>query len=205
MLTQPGMTKGFLVRAALIGTLLIVGCSANNSTPSSISNGNSTPVQTYTIGGSVSRLVGSGLVLQDNGGNNLTVTASGSFSFTTALATGATYGVTVLTQPGNPTQVCTVTNGSGTVANAAITNVAVNCLTTTTSAALPDYSNNRVLVYTVPLGAVFDQTASTVLGQASFATAAAGTTASTMNQPTAVAVDAKGNIYVAESGNCRVT
>ncbi len=205
MLTQPSMTKGFLVRAALIGALFIVGCSANNSNPSTTNNGNGAPAQTYTIGGSVTRLVGSGLVLQDNGGNNLTVTASGSFSFTTALATGATYGVTVLTQPGNPTQVCTVTNGSGTVANAAITNVAVNCLTTTTSAALPDYSNNRVLVYTVPLGAVFDQTASTVLGQASFATAAAGTTASTMNQPTAVAVDAKGNIYVADSANCRVT
>jgi len=148
--------------------------------------------------------VGSGLALQNNGGNNLTVSANGTFTFTTALATGAAYSVTVLTQPSNPTQVCTVTNGTGTVASAAITNVAVNCLTTTTSATVPDLNNNRVLIYTVP-PAVFDQTASTVLGQPGFTTASMGTTASTMNQPTAAAVDAKGNIYVAESGNCRVT
>ena len=77
--------------------------------------------------------------------------------------------------------------------------------TTTTSAAVPDSGNNRVLIYTVPLGGAFDQTASTVLGQSGFTTATTGTTASTMNGPTAVAIDAKGNIYVAESGNCRVT
>ena len=37
---------------------------------------------TYTIGGTVSGLTGTGLVLQDNGGNNLTVSANGSFKFT---------------------------------------------------------------------------------------------------------------------------
>jgi len=41
----------------------------------------------YTIGGTVSGLLGTGLVLQDNGGNNLSVSANGSFTFTTAIAT----------------------------------------------------------------------------------------------------------------------
>jgi large repetitive protein len=89
-----------------------------------------TTTVTYTIGGSVSGLAGSGLVLQDNGGNNLTVAANGSFAFTTAINSGAAYKVTVLTQPASPAQVCVVTSGSGT-ANANVTNVAVACTTTT--------------------------------------------------------------------------
>jgi hypothetical protein len=84
---------------------------------------------TYTIGGTVSGLTGTGLVLQDNAGNNLTVSAGATtFSFTTALDAGASYAVTVLAQPSSPTQTCVVTNGSGT-ANANVTNVGVACTT----------------------------------------------------------------------------
>ena len=82
------------------------------------------PPTTYTIGGTVSGLTGTGLVLQDNGGNNLAVSASGSFTFSTAIASGAAYSVTVLTQPTG--QSCTVANGSGT-ASANVTNVQVAC------------------------------------------------------------------------------
>ena len=87
---------------------------------------NQTTTTTYKIGGTASGLVGSGLVLQDNGSDNLTVTANGSFTFATAIANGAAYNVTVLTQPSNPAQACTVTNGSGT-ATAAVSNVQVSC------------------------------------------------------------------------------
>jgi 6-phosphogluconolactonase len=80
-----------------------------------------------TIGGTVSRLTGSGLVLQDNGGDNLTVTANGSFTFKTSLAAGAAYAVTVSTQPSSPTQYCVVTNGGGTVASTNVTSVMVMC------------------------------------------------------------------------------
>jgi hypothetical protein len=86
------------------------------------------PPTTYTIGGTVSGLTGTGLVLQDNGGNNLAVSASGSFTFSTAVDNGAAYSVTVLTQPTG--QSCTVTSGSGT-ASANVTNVQVTCSTTT--------------------------------------------------------------------------
>jgi hypothetical protein len=84
---------------------------------------------TYTIGGTVSGLSGTGLVLQDNGGNNLSVSANGSFTFTTAIASGGAYIVTVLTQPSSPTQTCVVTSGSGAVTSANITSVQVNCTT----------------------------------------------------------------------------
>jgi large repetitive protein len=110
-------------------------CTVTNG--SGTANGNVTNIQvtctstTYTIGGSVSGLSGSGLVLQDNGGNNLTVAAGAtSFTFSTPIPAGSTYNVTVLTQPSNPAQTCVVTNGSGT-ANGNVTNVQVTCTTTT--------------------------------------------------------------------------
>ena len=83
---------------------------------------------TFTVGGTVSGLVGS-VVLRDNGGDDLTVAADGSFTFATKVATGQPYSVTVLTQPA--TQTCTVTNGSGTIAGAAVTSVAVSCAVNT--------------------------------------------------------------------------
>ncbi|HEX4830198.1 MAG TPA: hypothetical protein VH478_03785 [Trebonia sp.] len=81
----------------------------------------------YTVGGTVSGLAGGSLVLRDNGGDALTVPASGSFTFATTLATGAAYAVTVASAP--PGQACTVAGGAGTVATANVTGVAVSCAT----------------------------------------------------------------------------
>jgi hypothetical protein len=82
---------------------------------------------TYKVSGTVSGLVGSGLVLQDNSADNLAITGNGAFTFATAVASGVAYSVSVMAQPGNPAQVCTVSSGAGTVANAKITNVVVTC------------------------------------------------------------------------------
>ena len=86
---------------------------------------------TFSIGGTVSGLNAStSVTLLDNGTNSLKVTANGSFTFTTKLASGATYNVTVGTEPTGET--CTVTNGSGTVGSANVTNVAVACAASAT-------------------------------------------------------------------------
>jgi hypothetical protein len=83
-----------------------------------------TPPVTHSVGGTVSGLTGT-VVLADNGADNLSVTANGSFTFPTQLASGAAYAVTVLTQPTG--QACTVGGGSGTVGSANVTSVVVTC------------------------------------------------------------------------------
>jgi 6-phosphogluconolactonase len=72
-------------------------------------------------------MLGTGLVLQNNAGDDVAVAADGSFVFSTKVAAGAGYAVSVKTQPNILTRECAVTNGSGTVAAAAVTNVAVVC------------------------------------------------------------------------------
>ncbi len=86
----------------------------------------------FTVAGTVTGLTGTGLVLQNNAGDNLAVTANGSFTFKTAIAKGQPYLVSVFTAPSTPSQTCTVANGSGT-ANANVTNVQVTCSTATVS------------------------------------------------------------------------
>jgi hypothetical protein len=88
----------------------------------------------FTISGTVTGLSGTGLVLQDNATDSLTITGSGTvpFTFKTAIASGQPYSVSVSTAPSNPSQTCTVSSGSGT-ATANVTNVQVTCSTGTVS------------------------------------------------------------------------
>jgi len=87
-------------------------------------------VPTYSVGGNVSGLTGTGLQLQNNGTDTLPVAADGPFTFATELEEGNAYAVTVLSQPTG--QNCTVTNGTGTIATVDVTNVAVTCVTVPT-------------------------------------------------------------------------
>ncbi len=80
----------------------------------------------YTIGGKLSGLGTSDAVtLLDNGGNTLKLTANGTFTFTTPVASGAAYKVTISVQPTGET--CMVTKGTGKVVAANITTVVVTC------------------------------------------------------------------------------
>jgi len=77
-------------------------------------------------------------VLQDNGGDNLSVGANGSFTFATPLAPGTAYSVTVKTNPTG--QSCTVSNGSGSIGSANVTNVAVSCANSSGTTASDDFN-----------------------------------------------------------------
>jgi 6-phosphogluconolactonase len=81
---------------------------------------------TYTVGGTVTGLTGSGLVLQ-NYDVNLPVNTSGAFTFGTQLVSGTSYAVGVVTQPTNPNQLCMTANDTGTIGAANVTNVLVTC------------------------------------------------------------------------------
>jgi len=114
--TQPaGQTCAVTNGSGTVGsanvTSVIVTCTANN--PS-----------THTIGGTVSGLTGT-VVLKDNGSDSLSLVTDGSFTFATPIASGAAYTVSVATQPTG--QTCAVTNGSGTVGSADVTNVTLTC------------------------------------------------------------------------------
>jgi 6-phosphogluconolactonase len=119
----------FRMAAPALLALALAACGGGGG-GSSTSNSTAPPPPpaTYTIGGTVSGLTGTGLVLQDNGGDNLAVSGNGAFTFKTAVNSGAAYAVTVMTQPASPAQTCTVASGSGT-ATANVTNVAVTCTT----------------------------------------------------------------------------
>lgn len=84
-------------------------------------------VATHSIGGTVTGLAGSDLVLVLNDDENLHVDADGTFAFDTPLTSGSPYAVTIGTQPSQPSQACAVINGNGTVASSNITNVVIHC------------------------------------------------------------------------------
>ncbi|MBL4852227.1 MAG: hypothetical protein JKY90_08115, partial [Gammaproteobacteria bacterium] len=84
---------------------------------------NNEVIDTFTISGNLTGLSDSSIVLQQNGADDLTLTANGSFAFVSAINDASTYSVSVLTQPGAPSQTCSVNNGSGVVAGSNINTV----------------------------------------------------------------------------------
>jgi hypothetical protein len=78
----------------------------------------------YALTVTVTRLTGT-LILQNNGGDPLTVTANGSATFTGRPRSGEPYDITVRTHPEGAT--CVVENGRGQVDAADVTNIRVAC------------------------------------------------------------------------------
>ena len=96
----------------------------------------------YKVGGVVSGLTGNGLVLQNNGGDDLSITGNGPFVFSTPLPANTTYSVTVHQQSTDPTLNCIVMNAGrkGVVQSANVTAVSVVC-TTVAQLAYAGYGN----------------------------------------------------------------
>jgi 6-phosphogluconolactonase (cycloisomerase 2 family) len=124
MTDEGGLVLRTAIRATLFaGLMALTACGGGGGGDD---GGFSNP-PSFTVGGSVSGLTGTGLVLQNSGGSNLSVTGNGAFTFSQSVQTNTSYAVTVLTQPTNPAQTCTVSGGSGTVSGANVTNVSVTC------------------------------------------------------------------------------
>lgn len=86
-------------------------------------------VDTFAVRVAVTGVAGTGVTLQLNNGANLAATSSGTHEFQTRLQQGAAYAVSVLTQPTNPFQECTVSAPTGLMPATDIT-LAVSCLNT---------------------------------------------------------------------------
>lgn len=79
------------------------------------------------VGGTVSGVSGTGLVLRNNGGDDLPITADGPFTFSTKVATGSPYDVTIASDPS--LQTCKRANAAGSAGGADISDVRVTCAT----------------------------------------------------------------------------
>ena len=87
------------------------------------------------------------VTLQNNGGDDLSVSANGEFTFSTCLPGGIRLQRDGEDQPDG--SACTVANGSGTIGSASVTNVAVTC-TASTAVSADDF--NRADGHSVPTG-----------------------------------------------------
>ena len=125
------MANGSGYNVAVLTQPVSQTCSVSNATGTvsgvDVTNVSVVCVFNYTVGGTVSGLTGTGLVLQNNGTDDLTIAVDGDFAFATAMADGSGYSVTVLTQPTG--QVCPVSGGSGTLSGSDVADIAVTCLT----------------------------------------------------------------------------
>jgi hypothetical protein len=139
-LTGAGLTVGTVTQATSASVASGEVISENPAAGASVASGSavalvlSTGPQTYTIGGTVIGLKSSGTVHVLNGNDNDAVSTNGTFTLPTAVTGGTAFTVSVGTLPTG--QVCAVQNGSGTVANANVTNVLVYCTYTQSVATL---------------------------------------------------------------------
>ena len=148
---------------AVISAVMLVSC-----------GGGGTP--TYTVGGTVSGLTSGSLVLKNNSGDDLTISAnSTSFTFTTAQASGAAYAVTAGTRPSR--LACDITNNTGTIAGANVTGVTITCIS---PVYVVNNRSNTVSMYAInattgQLTALATPTVATGTGPSSIAVNPAGT------------------------------
>lgn len=104
---------------SVLGSACRIGFDARVATDGDV-DGAGPPV---SVGGTVTGLSGAGLVLQNNGADDLSITGDGSFTFPTPVS--GSYHVTVSSQPAG--QACAVANASGALVGVPITNVEVTC------------------------------------------------------------------------------
>jgi sugar lactone lactonase YvrE len=228
-----GATYNVVVRTPPTGQSCTVSNGAGTAASADVSDVTvACASNTYTLGGSISGLTTSGLVLSNNGSDTLSVAANASlFTMSQPVAYGASYNLTVQTQPTD--LLCTLTNGSGTMGSANVTDVTVGCAAIAYqvstlagngtsgyvdgSAATAQFRN----VFGVAVdgsGNTFvadtgnhsirkitsDGTVSTLAGNGTSGFADGSASNARFSSPQSVAVDRNGNVFVADSNNSRI-
>lgn len=104
---------------------VVVGCGSVSVAPDAATDTAADAASMFTVGGSVTGLAGTGLVLRLNG-TDLAITGNGAFSFPGKLADGANYLVTIGSQPSCPQRLCMLSDAAGAIAGANVS-VTVTC------------------------------------------------------------------------------
>ena len=151
---------------------------------------------TYRISGTISGLSGTGLAIADTVSGHTAVITGGSSFTISSVTSGATYAVSVTTQPTAAAQKCTVANGTGTVTTMAITGVTVSCINVGQFLWVTNPFDNSG---TGSVGAfTIDPSSGALTAVSGFP---AATNPTTDNQPFAIVIDPYGQyVYVANNG-----
>jgi hypothetical protein len=121
------------LRRVIVRTLVlpIAGSLLGCATSAPVDEKGRLPNEQLVIFGAISNLLGSGLVLQNNGANDLTITLPASSFLFEGIREKSNYAITIKTQPTAPWQQCTVSAGTGNMGTEAVRNVAIGCVTQT--------------------------------------------------------------------------
>lgn len=187
------------------------------------------PVVNHSIGGTVTGLEGR-LVLQNNAGDDLQLSADGKFTFATTLIEGSDYKVSIRTQP--LWQFCTVTKDTG-KASADVSDVTVACsavaakvetLAGSSSSGAAD-GKGTAASFLLPYGIALtkdgglligdwgnnlvrkispEADVTTFAGNGNFATVDGNGTAASFEDLASLTVDATGTAFVADAGGHRI-
>ncbi|RZI59709.1 MAG: DUF839 domain-containing protein [Pseudomonas sp.] len=228
-----GATYNVVAQTSPIGQSCTVSNGAGIAASDNVSNvAVNCAVNAYTVGGSISGLSTSGLVLTNNGRDTLNVAANASiFTMGQPVPYGAPYSIAVQHQPDDFQ--CTLTNGSGTIGFMNVTDVAVRCAATIYQVSTFSGNGNGGFVdgsqstaeFRSPRGVAFDSngnlivadsdngrvrkiapdgTVTTVAGNGSYGFADGPASSAQFAGPNATAIDRNGNIFVADPGNQRI-
>jgi hypothetical protein len=180
-------------RKYLVGFLAIIaiGLSACGG-----SGGGTSAPTSYSISGNVTGLTGSGLTVSVNGGAAMTVGGNGTVTLG-SLTPGAAYAVAIASSPINPSETCSIANGSG-MASVTVSNVAISCTSANTVPASTQVTLDATVSQNVTQRIATLQSAA---GAASLGAWMPIDITGASGQALIVATDAAGNIVLAALAN----
>jgi len=116
-----------LLAMSLIAVFALSACVPENEEDTEETGNPGNKAEEYTLRTFVENLNGSGMVLQNKGGDNTSPDENGNVTFPTKLEDGSDYNVTILTQPSS--QICSVSSntGSGEIDGADVSEVRIEC------------------------------------------------------------------------------
>ncbi|MGQ7273869.1 lactonase family protein [Marinobacter sp. V034] len=136
------------IAASVAISLSLTGCNLWDGGSTSTPDPDPAPTTVkYTIGGDISGLAsGQQVSMQNNGGDTLTLSANGGFTFAAPIEADGSYNVVVSEQPVG-VQSCSVSSGSGSNVSANVTSVKVSC--SSHNVYVSDAANPQIFQYAI--------------------------------------------------------